>query len=99
MAISRKKAVDTMAKVYGSNHARYQLMLMKEDMTANDLFKFREHVITEIQRGENPLTAIDNMVETAIRTTLLERRMSNAYNPQLRDVLTDEIRAELQKLN
>lgn len=98
MAISRKKAVDAMTKVYSANHGRYQVMLMKEDMTATDLFKFREQVISDIRSGKNPLEVVDGMIETAIRTTLLERRMSNAYNPQLRDVMTDEIRDLLKQL-
>ena len=98
MAISRKKAVEAMTKVYSANHGRYLVMLTNEDMSANDLFKFREQVISEIRSGRNPLEVVDNMIETAIRTTLLERRMSNAYNPQLRDVLTDEIRDLLKQL-
>lgn len=98
MAISRKKAVDAMTKVYSANHGRYQVMLMSEEMGPDALFKFREQVIADIQHGTNPLVAVDSMVETAIRTTLLERRMSNAYNPQIRDVLTDEIRDLLKQL-
>lgn len=98
MAISRKKAVDAMTKVYSDNHGRYQVMLMSENMGPNDLFKFREQVIADIQRGKNPLAVVDSMVETAIRTVLLERRMSNAYNPQLRDVITDEVRDLLKQL-
>lgn len=98
MAISRKKAVDSMTKVYSANHSRYQVMLMSEDMGPESLFPFREQVIADIQRGRNPLEVVDNMVATAIRTTLLERRMSNAYNPQLRDVISDEVRDLLNQL-
>lgn len=98
MAISRKKAVDAMTKVYSDNHGRYQVMLMAENIGPESLFPFREQVIAKIQRGKNPLEVVDSMIETAIRTTLLERRMSNAYNPQLRDVISDEVRDLLNQL-
>ncbi|QYW03260.1 hypothetical protein pEaSNUABM14_00301 [Erwinia phage pEa_SNUABM_14] len=96
--ISRKKALDLMAKTYNEKHPEYLPRLMKEDMNAKDLFEFREDVVAQIQAGLNPAKVVDDMIDNAIRVTTMRRRMSNDYNPKISDVLTDELREELRKL-
>lgn len=98
MAISRKKAIDLMSTTYRNNYPRYQLMFLAEDVTPDALYPFREDVIKQLQQGRDPHEVMDSTVESAIRTVLLERRMSNAYNPRISDVLTDELRAQLNAI-
>lgn len=96
--ISRKKAIDLMSKTYNAKHPEYLPRLMAEDMDSSSLFEFREMVVAKIQAGENPTKVVDDMIDTAIRVTLVRRRTSNDYNPKIADVLTDELRDLLRNL-
>lgn len=96
--ISRKKALDMMAKTYNAKHPEYLPRLMTEDMDSKDLFEFREMVVAKIQSGEDPAKVVDEMIDTAIRVTLVRRRTSNDYVPKISDVLTDEMRELLRSL-
>lgn len=96
--LSRKKALALMSDAYNSKHEQYLPRLMAEDMESKHLFEFREQVVAKIQAGENPSKVVDDMIDTAIRVTLVRRRTSNDYNPKLSDVLTDEMRDALRNL-
>lgn len=96
--ITRKKALNLMATTYNAKHPEYLPRLLAEDMDSKHLFEFREMVLEKIQRGEDPAKVIDDMVDTAIRVTLVRRRSSNDYNPKIADVLTDEMRELLRNL-
>lgn len=96
--ISRKKALNLMAQTYGAKHPEYLPRLMKEDISAQDLFEFREMVVEQIRAGKNPAQVVDEMIETAIRVITVRRKMSNDYNPKIADVLTDELRDALRNL-
>ncbi|MEG0374748.1 MAG: hypothetical protein RR672_03870 [Raoultibacter sp.] len=96
--ISRKKALNLMTAAYNAKHPEYLPRLMAEDMDSKHLFEFREMVVDKIQRGEDPAKVIDDMIDTAIRVTLVRRRTSNDYNPKIADVLTDEMRELLRNL-
>lgn len=96
--ISRKKALTLMVTVYNAKHPEYLPRLMAEDMDSKDLFEFREDVVAQIQQGKDPAKVIDDMIDNAIRLTLVRRRMSNDYNPKISDVLTDELREQLRNL-
>ncbi|AWY08562.1 hypothetical protein HOT49_gp303 [Erwinia phage vB_EamM_Alexandra] len=96
--ISRKKALDLMAKTYNAKHPEYLPRLMAEDMDSTNLFEFREMVVEKIRAGEDPAKVVDDMIDTAIRVTLVRRRTSNDYNPKISDVLTNEMRDLLRNL-
>ncbi|QZE59541.1 hypothetical protein MPK66_gp297 [Erwinia phage pEa_SNUABM_2] len=96
--ISRKKALELMAKTYNAKHPEYLPRLMAEDMDSKDLFEFREDVVAQIREGKDPVKVVDAMIDNAIRVTLVRRRSSNDYNPKISDVLTDEIRDMLRNL-
>ncbi|WOL24536.1 hypothetical protein fHeYen902_190 [Yersinia phage fHe-Yen9-02] len=99
MAISRKKAIQIMVDTYSAKHNEIQIRLMAEYMDAKDLFPLRESLIEAIMRGVNPSDAVEDVIDTAIRLRDIERRTSNSYVPQLRDVISPELRAELNRLN
>ncbi|QZE58859.1 hypothetical protein pEaSNUABM28_00302 [Erwinia phage pEa_SNUABM_28] len=96
--ISRKKALELMSKTYNAKHPEYLPRLMAEDMDSKDLFEFREDVVAQIRAGKDPVKVVDDMIDNAIRVTLVRRRSSNDYNPKIADVLTDEIRDLLRNL-
>lgn len=96
--ISRKKALELMAKTYNAKHAEYLPRLMAEDMDSKHLFEFREMVVAQIQEGKDPSKVVDDMIDTAIRVTLVRRRTSNDYNPKIADAVTDELREALRNL-
>lgn len=96
--ISRKKALELMAKTYNAKHPEYLPRLMAEDMDSTHLFEFREMVVAKIQGGEDPTKVVDDMIDTAIRVTLVRRRTSNDYNPKIADAVSDELREALRNL-
>lgn len=99
MAMSRKKATDLMVKAYSEKHPQILVRLMAEGLTAEAFFPHRERVIADIQRGKKPETVIDDVVDTVLRLHDIERRSVNSYVPQLRDVISPELRDELNRLN